>query len=158
MFYLPMACMVLVTITAGLIFVMGRTSQFNAHPDEHLHFKSAQYYMSHWLPPAVGDARSEYTYSYYGISYLDEPDIVYFLAGKLSRVLSFTEFSPFLLARAFNFALFAILFLILLKYSLEFGIPFYGILLLSPQLWYVFSYFNGDAFGFFVGTCLTLEL
>jgi len=37
-------------------------------------------------------------------------------------------------------------------------VPFYGILLLSPQIWYVFGYFNGDAFGFFVGNCLVLEL
>ncbi len=157
-FDLSIACIVLTVIAAALIFVMAGASQFNAHPDEHLHFKAAQYYMSYWLPPGVGDARSEYTYSYFGISYLDEPDIVYFLAGKFSKALSFTELSPFLLTRAFNFALFVVLLLILLKYSLQIEIPFYGILLLSPQLWYVFSYFNGDAFGFSVGIFLVLEL
>jgi hypothetical protein len=157
-FDLSIPCIVSVTVAAGLIFVMMNTSRFNAHPDEHLHFKAAQYYMSYWLPPEVGDARSEYTYSYFGISYLDEPDIVYFLAGKFSKALSFTELSPFLLIRAFNFALFVVLLLILLKYSLQSEIPFYGILLLSPQLWYVFSYFNGDAFGFFISIFLVLEL
>jgi len=89
---------------------------------------------------------------------LDEPDIVYFLAGKFSKALSFTELPPYLLSRAFNFTLFVVLFLILLKYSFQFEIPLYGILLLSPQIWYVFSYFNSDAFGFFVGIFLILEL
>jgi hypothetical protein len=137
---------------------MAGASPFNAHPDEHLHFKTAQYYNSYWLPPKVGDAKSEFTYSYFGISYLDEPDIVYFLAGKLVKAFSFTELSPFLIIRAFNFALFVVIFLVLLRYSLQLGMPLFGILLLSPQLWYVFSYFNGDAFGFSVSIFLVLEL
>lgn len=157
-FDLSLPCIILLTVATGLIFVMVVTIRFNAHPDEDLHFKAAQYYMSYWLPPEVGDARSEYTYSYFGISYLDEPDIVYFLTGKVSKALRITGLPPYLLTRAFNFALFVALFLILLKYSLQIEIPLYGILLLSPQLWYVFSYFNGDAFGFFVGSCLMLEL
>jgi hypothetical protein len=157
-FDLSIPCIVLVTVATGLIFVMMGTTPFNAHPDEHLHFKAARYYTSYWDPPAVGDARSKDTYSYFGISYLDEPDIVYLFAGKFSEALNFTGLSPFLLTRAFNFALFVLLFLILLKYSLQIEIPFYGILLLSPQLWYVFSYFNGDAFGFSVSIFFVLEL
>ncbi len=157
-FDLSIPCIVLVAVAAGLIFIMAGTSRFNSHPDEHLHFKAAQYYMSYWDPPAVGDARSKDTYSYFGISYLDEPDIVYLFAGKFTEAFNFTGLSPFLLTRAFNFALFVALSLLLLKISLETGVPFYGILLLSPQIWYVFSYFNADAFGFFVGSCLVLEL
>ncbi len=157
-FDLPILCIGLVTVAAGLIFVMAGASRFNAHPDEHLHFKAARYYMSYWDPPAVGDTRTKDTYSYFGISYLDEPDIVYLFAGKFGEALNFTGISPFLLTRLFNFALFVALFLFVLKISLEIGVPFYGILLLSPQIWYIFSYFNGDAFGFFVGSCLVLEL
>jgi hypothetical protein len=157
-FDLSIPCIMLVTLAVVLVFVVAGTSQFNAHPDEHLHFKAAQYYMSYWLPPKVGDATSEFTYSHFGISYLDEPDIVYFLAGKFTRVLSFTGVPLYLLTRAFNFLLLVLLFLILLKYSLQIEIPLYGVLLLSPQVWYIFSYFNGDAFGFFVGSCLVLEL
>jgi hypothetical protein len=157
-FDLSIPCIVLVTVATGLIFVMMGTTPFNAHPDEHLHFKAARYYMSYWDPPAVGDTRSKDTYSDFGVSYLDEPDIVYLFAGKFSEALNFTGLSPFLLTRAFNFALFIALFVFLLKLSFEIGVPFYGILLLSPQIWYVFGYFNGDAFGFFVGNCLVLEL
>ena len=156
---LSIACIVSVTIAAALIFVMAGTSRFNGHPDEEDHFRAARYYMSYWLPPAVGDAKSEGAYSTsFGVSYLDEPDIVYVLAGKFSKILSFTGLPPYVLARAFNFILFVVLFLILLKYSLQIEIPLYGILLLTPQVWYIFSYFNGDAFGFFVGSCLMLEL
>jgi hypothetical protein len=157
--YLSIPCIGLIAVAAGLIFLMAGTSQFNAHPDEEDHFKAARYYISYWLPPAVGDARSEGGYSTaFGVSYLDEPDIIYTLAGKLSAALTFTGLPSFLLMRGFNFALFVVLFLFFLKVSLETGVPFFGILLLSPQLWYVFSYFNGDAFGFFVGSCLVLEL
>ena len=157
-FDLSIPCIILVTVAAGLIFVIMGTTPFNAHPDEHLHFEAARYYMSYWDPPVVGDARSKDTYSSFGISYLDEPDIVYLFAGKFAEALNSTGLSPFLLTRAFNFGLFIALFLFLLKISFEIGVPFYGILLLSPQIWYIFSYFNGDAFGFFVGTCLILEL
>jgi hypothetical protein len=152
-------CIGLVAVAVGVIFVMAATSSFNAHPDEQVHFKAARYYMSSWLPPAVGAAKSGDTYdNHWGRSYLDEPDIVYFLAGKFSQTLKFTQFPPFLLTRAFNFALFVVLFLILLHYSFQLGIPLYGVLLLSPQLWYIFSYFNGDAFGLFVSILLALEL
>jgi hypothetical protein len=158
-FDLPILCIVLVAVAAGLIFVMAGASRFNSHPDEADHLKAVRYYISYWLPPAIGDARSEGAYSTsFGISYLDEPDIVYLLAGKFAASLRFTGLPTFLLARAVNFLLFVVLFLLLLKISLETGVPFYGILLLSPQIWYVFSYFNGDAFGFFVGSCLVLEL
>lgn len=157
-FHLSIACIILIGLASLLIFMMAGVSRFNAHPDEHLHFKAAQYYMSYWLPPKVGDATSAFTYSYFGISYLDEPDIVYFLAGKFTKVFSFTGVPLYLLIRAFNFLLFLVLFLILVKYSLEVEIPLYGVLLLSPQVWYIFSYFNGDAFGFFVSICLLLEV
>jgi hypothetical protein len=156
---LSIMCIILVTVAAALIFVMAGTSRFNGHPDEEDHFRAARYYMSYWLPPAVGDAKSEGAYSTsFGVSYLDEPDIVYLLAGKFSGALSLTGLSPFLLTRAVNFAMFVTLFLFLLKISLEIGVPFYGILLLSPQLWYVFSYFNGDAFGFTISILLVLKL
>src|SRR5512147_2898843 len=113
-FDLSIPCIGLITVAAAMVFLMAGTSKFNAHPDEHLHFKAAQYYMSYWSPPKVGDARSEYTYSYFGISYLDEPDIVYFLAGKFAKALSFTGLAPFFLTRAFNFGLFVALLVILL--------------------------------------------
>lgn len=151
-------CIVLIVVAVGLVFVMAGTSRFNAHPDEHLHFKAAAYHMSYWLPPAVGDTRAKDTYSYFGISYLDEPDVVYLFAGKFSKALRFTGLSPFFLTRAFNFGLFIVLLLLLLRISFKSGVPFYCILLLSPQIWYVFGYFNGDAFGFFVSSLLALEL
>lgn len=156
---LSIPCIILVTVATGLIFVMAVASRFNDHPDEADHFNAARYYMSYWLPPEVGDVRSGGAYSSsFGISYLDEPDIVYLLAGRFATSLRFTGLSTFLLVRAVNFFLFVVLFLLLLKISLKTGVPFYGILLLSPQVWYVFSYFNGDAFGFLVGSCLVLEL
>jgi hypothetical protein len=152
------SCIILLAFAIGLILLMAFISQYNAHPDEDVHIEAAQYYTSHWIPPAVGAAGTEKSYSHFGISYLDELDIVYLLAGKFSGLLNFSGLPSFLRARAFNATLFVLLFFILLRASAEIRVPLYGMLLLSPQIWYVFSYFNNDAFAFFVGICLMVEL
>ena len=69
-FDLSLPCIILVTVAVCLVFVMVGTSRFNSHPDEHLHFKAARYYMSYWDPPAAGDVRSRDPYSQFEISYL----------------------------------------------------------------------------------------
>jgi len=158
MHYLSTSCVIVLAVAVALVLMVATVSQFNAHPDEYLHYEAARYYTSHWLQPPVGDPSAERTYSHHGVSYLDEPDVVYLFAGKFVSLFSFTGLPPFLLARAFNFILFILLFVILLRAGAETRVPVYAFLLLSPQIWYVFSYFNSDAFAFFVGICLVLEL
>jgi hypothetical protein len=156
--YFSTSCVVLLTLAASLMLLIVIVSQFNAHPDEDVHLEAAKFYISHWLPPVVGDASTEHAYSNYGASYLDWPDTVYLFAGKFIALLRFTGWPPYLLVRLFNFSLFVLLFLVLLRASAEFRVPLYAILLLSPQIWYVYSYFNSDAFSFLVGICLMIEL
>lgn len=127
-----------------LAVLMAWISAFNAHPDELHHARAADYYRTHWLPPKFGDPDAVPSYSNYGSSYLHERDIVYLLAGKWSVVVAPLVGDTDLSYRLFNLALFAaIIFAFIRKPEARLLIiP----LILSAQIWYVFSYFNGDAF------------
>lgn len=123
-------------------------SPLDSHPDELFHVEAAAYYVDNWLPPAVGDPRADNSYSQYGYSYLNELDPVYFFAGKLGALLSPVAAEPYLAFRAFNLLLLAVLLAVAARF------PAYRVLfvllLVSPQIWYVFSYFNGDALPLFL--------
>lgn len=146
----PLAFMLAVALATTMVF----QSQINAHPDEIHHITAAQYYTDHWYPPAVGDPASLNSYSKYGMSYLNEKEIVYFFAGKFARVLSWVGIPSALAIRLFNLLQFAgLCFLFWLKPSSRWAL---GLCLLSPQIWYIYSYFNGDAFPLTIGFGLAI--
>lgn len=131
-----------------LVLSMAALSRENAHPDEYVHLAAVQYYENHWLPPAIDRIESPHAYSCYGVSRLWDHDLYYFLAGKCSKVFqAFHLHVPFT-ERLGNVLLF-------------FGIVLFSFrnisarlvaapLLLSPQVWYLFSYCNSDAFALFM--------
>ncbi|WP_245587801.1 hypothetical protein [Desulfovibrio inopinatus] len=132
-----------------MMCVMAMTSRLNAHPDELHHVDSGRYYMKYWDPPSIGDERTIFTFSKYGVSYLYQLDVVYFLAGKFAKLTSAFFPHDYQALRFFNIGLFFILILLFYRLPRQRRIAFVP-LLLTPQLWYVFSYFNGDAFPFFL--------
>lgn len=135
-----------------LAAVMALISKIDAHPDEIWHIRAAEYYIDHWHPPAVGDPATLGSYSQYGMSYLNERDIVYFLAGKFARILTSVSIAPELAIRLFNVVQFGGLCLVFfLRPSTR---PILALCLLSPQVWYIYSYFNGDAFPLTIGFAL----
>lgn len=138
-------CMIFIL---ALIISMAVISKYNQHPDEHVHTKAAIYYHDHWLPPAICASGTEHNYSAYGYSRLDTYEIVYFFAGKFSRLISFLGLKEHIELRLFNILLYFILLLICVR-NVEYRIVSIP-LLLSPQIWYVFSYFNSDAFSLFI--------
>jgi hypothetical protein len=143
------------SVSLFLILLMSLISGYNEHPDEHLHYTATQYYYNHWLPPRVGDQDTINSYSKYGASYLNSIEIVYFLSGKFSSIFHLFS-NNYRVDRFFNL----FLFLILLCYCLSINISrnYFLILLISPQLWYIFSYLNGDAFPFFISFIIVSEL
>ena len=147
---------VLSAIVLALILVMAGISQFNAHPDEIVHVAAGKYYENHNLPPQVGSAVAEHTYSVYGVSRLHSGEIVYLLAGKFLQFLRPLHLEPFLALRLFNVLMFTCL--VLYAYNkLDFRF-FLLPILISPQIWYVFSYFNSDAFATFIGLISAYQL
>lgn len=147
---------VLSAFVLALIFVMAGISQFNAHPDEIVHVAAGKYYEHHSLPPQVGTVAAEHTYSIYGVSRLHSGEIVYLLAGKFLQFLQPLHLEPCLALRLFNVLMFTCL--VLFAYNkLDFRF-FLLPLLISPQIWYVFSSFNSDAFATFIGLIAAYQL
>ncbi|MHB8788725.1 MAG: hypothetical protein ACYDBT_02465 [Desulfobulbaceae bacterium] len=139
-----------------LVVVMASISAPEVHPDEYVHFDAAAYYAENWLPPVVDDPSIRDTYSVYGVSRLNNREVYYLLAGKLSRLLAPFKLPEYLNLRMFNVVLFAALALMVLRYSQAqlLAFPF----LISPQLWYLFSYCNSDAFALFLTFVLGFQV
>ena len=130
---------------------MAVLSAFDAHPDERFHVAAGAYYLDHWLPPRATEAELAPSLSRYGFTYLGEIDATDFLAGKVARVLP-AGLPEYLRFRAFNLLLFGILVVVYWRRREPFA-P-YVLLLLTPQIWYVFSYFNNDALPLFLSLLL----
>jgi hypothetical protein len=142
-------CLALAWILAA---VMATVSADNAHPDELFHVAAGHYYLMQWLPPRVTETVLLPSISPYGFTYLGEIDATYFLAGKLASLLPGTLLNEHLRFRVFNLLLF---FVLVVVYAVRRD-PFSAsvLMLLTPQIWYVLSYFNNDGFPLFLSLLL----
>lgn len=136
-------------IVFGAILTMAKISKFNVHPDEFVHEKAACYYKNHSLPPAISDPEIQDTFSGYGNSRLVGFESYYLFVGKFSVVTDTFIDDPIFAMRLFNVLLFFILMLMFMRSRQEMK-PFFLVLLISPQIWYLFSYLNSDAFALFI--------
>jgi hypothetical protein len=144
-------------LSAVLVVLMAVWSPGNAHPDEIFHMGAARYFREHWLPPPVGAPGTESSYSGYGFSYLNEADVVYLAFGKAAAVARVVGIGPGLAMRWLQVALYSGLAAWMMFRARRFT-PALGFLLLTPQVWYVFSYINGDALPLALLTVLLVEL
>ena len=136
------------------VLMMGLFSGFNAHPDEAGHVMTSHYFIDEWYKLPVDDPKMLVSLlPGWATSYLYLNDIVYFLAEKFTTVWSSFLPEDYIRYRLFNFVLLAILTLIFLS-SEKYGVYFLLCLSLTPQTWYLFSYFNGDAFSMFIALLL----
>ncbi|GAB6039097.1 hypothetical protein JCM15519_36560 [Fundidesulfovibrio butyratiphilus] len=142
-------CAVMCVVVLAVAGRMCLVSAFNVHPDEKDHVNAGKYYMHYWDPPRVGDERTMGAYSNYGISYLHQLDAVYFFAGKFARVIQPAVGEAYLALRLFNLSLLAVLLLLFYRLDQGYRLAFLP-LFISPQIWYIFSYFNGDALPLFL--------
>ncbi len=147
-------CSGLVVVT--LISVMAGVSRYNVHPDEFVHVKAASYFKDHNLPPVVGDPETLDTYSVYGTSRLHMGEIAYFFAGKFAQFLGPLHLQDYLALRFFNVCLFGLLCILAIK-SLHFRILLIP-LMLSPQIWYIFSYYNSEGYSLFITLLVSYQM
>lgn len=126
-------------------------SDYSVNPDEALHEVDAHYFKSHWAPPALDDPAltGNFQTSPYGVSYLAEWNVVYLVAGKSAQLLASLGTDERTTYRLVNVSLFLLMIAALAAIRAPPGA--YLILLVTPQLWYLFSYFNGDALPFATG-------
>ena len=141
----------------GLILAMAFVSGRNSHPDEWSHILCAGYYVNSWLPAAVDDPKVLNTVNGWGISYLFRTDVVYWFAGKVSNILSGLIHDHYLRVRIFNTILFMLLCLVVARATNSASLLAMA-LVVSPQIWYIFSYFNGDGFAFFISLLIAWQL
>jgi hypothetical protein len=143
-------------VAAGILAAMSAmalTSRYNAHPDEADHVSAGRFFITYWDFPAMDDPRLANTFSNYGVSYLQQLDVVYFFAGKFAALTAPLLGQDYLALRFFNIFLFAVLMVLFLRLPDDRKIAFLP-LFITPQVWYVFSYFNGDALPMFLSFCL----
>lgn len=147
-------------IALVLCLVMATVSKFSGqHPDEKLHSAAAAYYEQYHLPPPVGDPRANFTYSNtlspYGVSYINQSGIDYFLIGKFNSFIhSVFPVQDFPSQRYFNLSLFFIL--CSMVFFSQNRLIFFP-LIITPQVWYIASYINNDFFPFFLMMVLCHE-
>ena len=141
----------------GMMIAMAFVGGRNSHPDEWSHILCADYYRDSWLPGAVDDPKVLKTVGGWGTSYLFRVDIVYWFAGKFSSILSGLVNNHYLRVRLFNAMLFCVLGLIASRKTRSAPLLILA-LVVSPQIWYIFSYFNGDGFAFFVAFLIAWQL
>jgi len=147
---------------AALALAVQVASRIDAHPDQDHHARAASYYVDHWLPPAIEDpGLPRYLHPLYGLSYIETtpPQIAYFVAAKLVRLVS-SDLGAEGWTRNLQAVAWLVLLLVCVSVALRPGAdPAYALaLVLTPQLWYVFSYFNGDGMPFAAAFLVALEL
>lgn len=135
-----------VSVPAGMAYAMvlsiAAYSRVGDHPDEVGHVKAARVYDQRWVPAAIDDPDVGTSLIMpWGYSYLHQIDKVYWLAPKLT---SWLPLEPAQRMRFFNAALLALLLgVALMRWPTQRSLILF--LCATPQLWYLFSYFNGDA-------------
>jgi hypothetical protein len=144
-------------VSIVLVVVMASRSPINAHPDEGLHLDAGRYFVDHWLPTAVGTPDAAPSYSKYGRSYVDEGDIVYWMFGRAAALGERAGIAPPLAMRWLQVSLFGGLVAWTIVRARRFA-PALAFIVLTPQVWYIFSYINGDALPFALLTVILVEL
>ncbi|MFW2367697.1 MAG: hypothetical protein ACN4GW_14875 [Desulforhopalus sp.] len=139
-----------------LIWVMAVTSKQNSHPDEYVHLSATTWYQDNWLPPEIESPAIRNTYSVYGYSRLNSWEMYYLLAGKFQKIMTRLSLNGLQGLRLINVMFFGTFLVAAVAFPCVrlVALPF----LISPQIWYVFSYCNSDAFGLAVCFLTCCEL
>lgn len=129
-------------------------SEFNIHPDEKGHVLASTFYQDHWMKTRADSPEMlRSLIPSWGFSYLYLADVVYFLAEKTTSFLTLFSLDGHTRYRFFNFVLLSMLLATFFRDARN-GLFFISAIGLTPQIWYLFSYFNGDGFSLFASLLL----
>lgn len=138
------------------VFLMATKSQIYGHPDENVTRMAIDYYLGGWLKPSANSSWVAGTYSDMGHARLTENTWYYFVAGKIGWIIErLFHFRSYY--RMSNVLLFSIVVIMTLRYGRK-NKWMYITLMLSPQLWYLYSYATSDAWDFFWGFVIAFEV
>lgn len=136
-----------------LCVYLANRSPFWFNPDEYEAKAVSNYYFSHWMPPDIRSDSIADTFAVYGTTRHSEFNTFYFWTGKLGQWFSDTAVQ----CRILNMILFTVMSAIVIKNCRKYFALLFA-LLLTPQLWYIFSYSTSDAMDFFVGFLCIYQL
>ncbi len=148
----------LIAMTIPVVGLVAWTAGFNSFPDEALHVTTASYYLDHWLPPAVGSELAPFV-GVHGVSYfmLWPPQASYWLFAKASQLVFVHDDVRWSVYRAICVILWLLLVVGVLREARR--TPLVLLLVgLTPQVWYVFTYFSPDALSYAIAAMLSLQL
>lgn len=136
-----------------LCFYIGSRSPFWLNPDEYEVRAAVRYYRTHWLPPDLRSDEIADAFAVYGTSRHSEFNTFYFWAGKIGQFFKDAAWQ----SRWLNMGLFVVMAAMVVKYCKKcFGLLF--VLLLTPQLWFIYSYTTSDGLDFFWGFLCIFQL
>lgn len=142
--FLKWAAIVVAMVISLAIAIL---TPFGMHPDEVVHLGGFQYFEGRFFPPAIGS--NDVVYSAYGQSRVFSRELVYIIYGNLANSIEFLTGiqATYLTYRLFNVGLFLITLVILFFTDIRKPIlPLFGFILVGiPQVVYVYSYANSDA-------------
>ncbi len=136
-----------------LCIYIAERSPFWLNPDEYEVRTAVRYYFTHWLPPDIRSDEISDAFAVYGTSRHSEFNTFYFWTGKLGQFFQDAAMQ----SRWLNMTLFAVMAAMIGKHCRKY-FCFLFVLLLTPQVWYIFSYTTSDALDFFVGFLAVYEL
>lgn len=149
-------CNIVLFVSLVLVVIMSICSPIYGHADEPVYRYAIDYYLGNLLPPRLDSNLAIGTFSGYGYSRLDEPTWYYFFAGKVAWIFKYF-FNCSTYFRSFNVVLYFIL-IVFIRRKADKNIGLAASLCLSPQIWYLFSYANSDAWDLFWAYIAIYEL
>lgn len=136
-----------------LCIYIGTRSPFWLNPDEYEVRAAVRYYETNWMPPDIRSDEISDAFAVYGTSRHSEFNTFYFWAGKIGQF--FTDAA--MQSRWLNMALFVAMAAIVVRYCKKYFALLF-VLLLTPQLWYIYSYTTSDGLDFFFGFLCIFQL
>ena len=148
----------LLIATIPVVALVAWTAKLDSFPDEKLHVVTASYYDDHWLPPAMDGDLTPYV-GVHGVSYfmLWPPQAAYLVFAKAAHLVGADDDARWRAYRVMSALLWAGLVLTVLRFLRR--APWVVLLVgLTPQVWYVFTYFSADAFSYGMTAMIVLLL
>lgn len=150
------SCLIFLAGILGAVLMCvytGLRSPFWLNPDEYDVKAAVLYYFEHFLPPDIRSDSINDSYPVYGTSRHFEFNLFYFYAGKLGQFFADAAVQ----LRLFSLLLFGLMAGITIK-NIRKNYALLFVFLLTPQVWYIFSYSTSDALDFFMGFLCLYEL
>lgn len=140
----------------GAVFLtvyVGFRNPFYLNPDEIHTLTVVEHYFSHFMPPDMRDPAIINSYAIYGTTRHSEWNLFYFLTAKTGQ--AFTD--EIIRVRLFTVITFCIMAGMALKNIRKNSALLFAVLL-TPQVWYLFSYCTSDSYDYFMSFLCLYEL